>query len=556
MNHDEALKAIYTSPATGGGGADKLYLAARKQGVQTTLAKVKAWLQTHKTYQNNAPNPRDKKENWFKITDKPNSWVADSVFLRQYAKVPGNGGYVGFLLFMELTTRQVYARPFKTSHVYDTGSADDDIQIVDDKDVKGIFEIVKEFVAWTINPDPGHKIPDPNNPNALIAIRHPISTFSSDNGKEFDNKLVKNLFATKGIEQRFHRKEDHRANGLLNNAVRILRRNLFDHWSHEGNTVGLWVPHLQDAVKNWNTHYNRDVKASPDDLKDDPDSQDQIRQAARAWNKDVWNRTALAGNATVLRYLRRNTEDKGLFAKEGRNWSEPYTLGARSTQRAPSSYSYQLLDHAGNKYKDGRSYRPYELKTVLGRTVEPPKVDKMEAIAKENRVERRLKQAGVAQEAVVKEPRAVRAPTRLEEEEEQQPEQQQKQDSVPERILDYDWGETQQRAVKGGVEEWQPLRFLVKWKPTPEFIKHWSKYQSLFQTWDVSAKNYVSWQPNDKDWNSGKTVQTILSPNSIYNRQLVLDFITAAKLSKKDKLDVGAEYYISAAPKGGFKLNP
>jgi hypothetical protein len=149
----------------------------QQQGVQTTLAKVKAWLQTHKTYQNNAPNPRDKKENWFKITDKPNSWVADSVFLRQYTKVPGNGGYVGFLLFMELTTRQVYARPFKTSHVYDTGSADDEIQIVDDNDVKGIFEIVKEFVAWTSNPDPGHKIQDPNNPNALIAIRHPWWVF-------------------------------------------------------------------------------------------------------------------------------------------------------------------------------------------------------------------------------------------------------------------------------------------------------------------------------------------------------------------------------------------
>ena len=548
---DDQLKQIYRDPKRGGGGVAKLYLEARKAGVQVTKAKVKEWLERQKNYQENAPNGKDEKANWFKITDSPNSWVADSIMLRQFSKVPGNTKAAGFLLFVELTTREAYAKPFVSGKVYDVDSDSDEeqeqeVQVLDDKEVKGVFEIIKSFVEWTRHPGLG-TIANPDNPNERIEIRHPINTFSSDNGKEFDNQLVRGYLEKEGIIQRFHRIEDHRANGMLNSVARVLRQTLYDHWSHEGNVHGLWKPYLQDAIDNWNNHRVTGLKASPEELKTNLPKQNDLRWSNRIHNIETWRRTAFHGQPTVLRYLRRGTEDKGLFAKTGKNWSDPFSLGDRKR----TGYSYELLDHAGNKYKSGRSYRPYELKEVLGRKVEaPPERDAEKELAKSNRAERRLQREGIEPEpkelpkrepAKAPEPKQPQAPA-------------EKQDSVPDAIMDYDWGDTRQRKILGGVEDWEPLRFLVKWRGTPEFVRRWSKYKGSFAVWDDVASNYQSWQPGEADWAKGATVQSVLPPASVRNRELVLDFIKTKVKGDKNKGDIGAEYFISKK-KGVYQLN-
>jgi len=514
--NDAALNKIYTDPIKGGGGIDKLYREAKNAGLQVSLKTVKEWLAQHKPYQENAPNTKDKKENWFSIAAQPNSWVADSIIMSRYSKIPENKKHTGFLMFMELTTRMVHAIPFTSQVVnvrqqagYEEEEEGDVIVIQEiGKPNAGIENSIRSFVDWT------------------RSIGHPISEFSSDNGKEFDNAAVRKYFEAQGITQRFHRKEDHRANGLLNNGVRIIRRTLRHLWEREGAKFGVWLPNLQDAVENWNNHYNKAVKATPKELETNTAEQDDLRAAKVLRNQDVWRRTQFYGQPNVLRYLRRNTEDKGLFEKEGKNWSEAYKLGPRK----PNSYSYTLLDHAGNEYKGGRSYRPYELKEALGRTLQPPQTQPELKLTRELKTERQNKSEGVETSNIIREPRVKERPTQREPEPvKPKPKKVEPLNdglSVPQKFLDFDWGTGKNADV---------LRFKVQWKDTPEFRAKWESVKGAFVSW---GKELVSWVPYEAAFKGGLSVDAVkdpydFQPSNPEAQSLVLKLIEAEKKAKR-----------------------
>ena len=123
---EAALNAIWYSPETGHVGAQQLYKRAKEQGVAVTMKAVREWLQRqelHATYAHNGMDRKPGRRKWgrdqpqpvgnqFKISDVPNSYVADSVFMDAYKKL--NQGYRGYMLFIEITTRRVSAYPFKT----------------------------------------------------------------------------------------------------------------------------------------------------------------------------------------------------------------------------------------------------------------------------------------------------------------------------------------------------------------------------------------------------------------------------------------------------------
>jgi hypothetical protein len=108
---DAALKKLYDENMEP--GARQLYLAARKAGLTVSEKAVKEWLRTQDHYLEHTQNGMDKRSNWFKITDVPNSFAVDAILRGDFNKKQ-NEGYRGFLIFVELTTRKVYAFPFKT----------------------------------------------------------------------------------------------------------------------------------------------------------------------------------------------------------------------------------------------------------------------------------------------------------------------------------------------------------------------------------------------------------------------------------------------------------
>ena len=430
-------------------GARQLYLAASKAGLVITEKAVKEWIGKQEHHLEHAPNGMDKPANWFKITDVPNSFAVDAILRGDFNKKQ-NEGYRGFILFIELTTRKVYAYPFKTGS---ENSPPTD---------KESLEIFKRLEA------------------ERKAEGHPVARISGDNGKEFDNALVQTFLRSKYITTYFHRPEDHRANGTLNAAARVLRRSI-------GNGKVQWLPRLKPAVDLWNQHILRSVKSTPDHLENDKLDRQDVREKALAHNKEVWNRTALHNHPTVKRYLRRNTADKGLFEKEGKNYVGDFQVEERQ------GYSYSLKKPDGSLLSNG--YRPYELRRVpegkftLEKQAYQEEQQQQEANKKAKNVARKVRQE-VGKEPAAPRPRAERprlAPEKPVVAKQQLKKSVEKQaDAVDEplKILDHDWGTGKKR---------ENLRFLIQWKDTPAFRAKWGASKALFQRWDDSV--IASWQP-------------------------------------------------------------
>jgi hypothetical protein len=329
---ENQLKAIYDKNGLNP-SANRLYELAKKQGLKVPMTAVKAWISRRPQYIEHAPNTLDRKKNAFRITDVPNSYAVDAIVLKDF-NPDINDGYRGFLLFVELTTRKAYAYPFHTGSYTSPPTGDESLQIF------------KRFEADTYK------------------TGHPIARISGDNGKELSNALVSSFLHSKDIMTYTHNVGDHRANGILNRVVRSVRSKLQPVW---------YGAALKSAVADWNDHTARiagdsGVVKSPDDLWDDKDARQNIRESALRHNNAVWSKTHYADNEVVKRYLRKGgrTKGGGLYgsaddttsdAKEGKTYTtENFKVGQRQ------GYSHQLLRSDGSILK--YAYRPYEIKRV------------------------------------------------------------------------------------------------------------------------------------------------------------------------------------------------
>lgn len=443
---DAALTKLYEENMEP--GARQLFLAARKAGLAVTEKAVKEWIGKQEHHLEHAPNGMDKPSNWFKITDVPNSFAVDAILRGDFNKNQ-NEGYRGFLIFVELTTRKVYAFPFKTGSENSPPT---------DKEALTIFQ---RFDA------------------ERKAEGHPVARMSGDNGKEFDNALVQNFLHSKYITTYFHRPEDHRANGTLNVAARFIRKRI-------GNGKIQWLPRLKPAVELWNAHVLRTIKNSPNFLETHKEERQDVRYNALAHNREVWNRTAMENHPIVKRYLRRNTADKGLFEKEGKNYTGDFQVQERK------GYSYTLRNPDGSMLTN--AYRPYELRRVpegkftLEKQAYHEEQQQQENNRKAKNVARKVRQE-VGKEPAAPRKRAERP--RVAPEKPVVAKQQLKKTvekpadvvDVPVKILDHDWGSGKKK---------ESLRFLIQWKDTPAFRSKWGASKALFERWDDVI---ASWQP-------------------------------------------------------------
>lgn len=461
-------------------GAQELWRQAKNAGLHISLSAVKSWIQGQERHQEHAPNGMDKPKNWFKITDVPNSFAVDSILKGDFNKNKfGNQGYRGFLLFIELTTRKVYAFPFKT------GSENSPPVAQEAKSLFAKFDAERKSEG------------------------HPVARLSGDNGKEFDNGLVQDFLHSKFITTYFHRPEDHRANGTLNIAARILNRQI-------GRTD--WLSKLPTAVALWNKHTLRTVKSSPNVLESDKMKRQDVRFDALQHNHEVWERTHLAGaHPIVLRYLRRNTVDKGLFDKEGKNYTGDFQVEGRK------GWSHLLRNPDGSS---AGAYRPYELRQT-GKAEfdkEQSTYRKQQAAMEENRreqmVDRKLKQElGGERAAPVKRAQRSRvAPAKSPAPTLKAPRTKVvDKTTIPQMLLDWDFGE--------GRKNKDALRFKVQWKPTPEFLAKWDTQKNAFDKWDVKNNVFISWWPYATAFKDGYSVETQNNFKPAEAKGLVADLV-------------------------------
>lgn len=329
---DTQLKAIYDKNGLNP-SANRLYELAKKQGLKVPLTAVKGWISRRPHYIEHAPNTLDRKKNAFQITDVPNSYAVDAIILKDF-NPDINEGYRGFLLFVELTTRKAYVYPFHTGSYTSPPTGDESLQIF------------KRFEADTYK------------------TGHPIARISGDNGKELSNALVLSFLHSKDIMTYTHNVGDHRANGILNRVVRSVRSKLQPTW---------YGASLKDAIGEWNDHTSKivgesGVVQSPDELWENKEARQNIRESALRHNQAVWKKTSYEDNDVVKRYLRKGgrkagggvygtADDSTADAKEGKTYTtENFKIGQRQ------GWSHQLIRDNGSVLK--YAYRPYELKKV------------------------------------------------------------------------------------------------------------------------------------------------------------------------------------------------
>lgn len=417
-----------------------------------TRSDVQIWLKGNEHWVEHAPRGKDRKENQFRITDEPNSFVVDAIFKGDF-NVSQNKGYRGFLLFVEITTRKAYAYPFKTGSVNSPPEERESLEIFErflkDRETEG----------------------------------HPVKNISGDNGKEFDNKSVRNLLLGKFITPYFHRPNDHRANGILNSIVRRIRRRI-------GNDAIEWVSRLQPAITLWNKHTSRYLPDAPNTLEADKTKRQNVREDALSHNRKVWKRTSYADHPIVQHFLQ-----KGYFGKEGKQFMGDFEVGDRQ------GYSYQLRKPDGSILAN--AYRPYELRETLGKkfyneqTAYRQQQEDQDANKAAARAARRARrELGAAQAPPVERLQRARAPVaarfnpagqvvkaaskpvKLDE------------SSIPIKILAH--------KING-----RQLLFHIQWKDTPAFRIKWSSDPSV----DMSTQ--TSWRPAGVLTERGRTNQVV-----------------------------------------------
>ena len=293
----------YLNPSTGFGSARAI---ATKLGMK--LQDVQKELQELSVYQRTLP-VRDNRYNEFKIVAEPRSFQIDLTFL-PYEK--HNRQYPGFLSCIDISSRKAFTYPIKN------------------RSTEEVLKVLETFV----------KEAKP-------------SRISSDNEGAFKSQTIMKYLEDKGIQQYFHRPNDHNAMGIIDRFTRTIKEMLNKYFlSHQ--TVQ-WLDILPTLVNNYNHRQHRSLHMSPQDMWSDIEAQNDFRKEDYQYNRKVLSKTAVFQPRDTVRVLEPlNILEKG----RPRYSSEIYTIDHLE------GLSYRLRDQQGNLLR--HKYRPYELVAAKG----------------------------------------------------------------------------------------------------------------------------------------------------------------------------------------------
>ena len=161
------------------------------------------------------------KDNFIKINAEPQSWQMDITFFNQYAKY--NKGYTAILTIININSRYAYGYPIKT------------------KSVNEIYTNIQKF----------------------LEEEQKVKNIYTDNGKEFNNNKLKQLYKDKNINYFFFNKsEAHQNNLAIVEAFNKRIRNLIDNYMITYNTYK-YVDILENLIDNYNNTVHSSIKKEP-----------------------------------------------------------------------------------------------------------------------------------------------------------------------------------------------------------------------------------------------------------------------------------------------------
>ena len=337
---EDKLKEIYYNPNVGLISANKLYQKVKDQGI--SLKQVQDFIQKQETAQ--LFKPVIKQKIYFPITSyEPNEHI--QIDLMDMSNIATTNSYYKYLLVsIDIFTRKAFVVPLKT------------------KTSETVIEGMKDIISFF-------------EPKII----------TSDNGKEYINKELKDLLKSHNIEHRFIDVNQHASLGLIDRWCRSLR-NLINKFSTSHKTTR-YIDVLQSLIDNYNNTYHSTIKCTPNKAYKNIDKINMIMMKKYMKAKD---------NEQVF-----NISDKvrhminlSIFEKQGQSkWSTQI-----NTITDKKEHSYKL--------DNGKWYRYYQLQKVEEteniKKVGRPTKHTMETLKKINTVNRRLRHEDVSLKNIIK----------------------------------------------------------------------------------------------------------------------------------------------------------
>ena len=272
-------------------------------------AKVKKWLKAQPTYTLHKAARKKYPTRKYIVHDIDEQWQSD---LADVARIADrNKGYRFLLTVIDIFSRYAWVRPLKTKG---------------GKEVSAAFASIFEE----------GRIP---------------KRIQTDQGKEFENTHVKNLFESHNIEL-FSVKSAYKA-AIVERFNRTLKTKLWRYFT--SNLTSKWTDILQDAVDSYNNSVHRTIGMKPIDV--NSVNAHELREKSYSKRKQTSFKNDIKIGDKV-----RISKVKSVFAKGYlANWTEEvFTVIDINTKYVP--ITYKLQDYSGENI-EGSFYR-YEIQPI------------------------------------------------------------------------------------------------------------------------------------------------------------------------------------------------
>ena len=337
---EDKIKEAYYNPTTGLISANKLYQKLKEQGI--TLKQIKEFIRSQETGQ--LYKPITKESVYFPITSyRPYEHIQiDLLDLSNISTTNSNFKYL--LVSIDIFTRKAFVVPLKFKNAETV--------------VKSMEDVVKFF-----KPD----------------------IVTSDNGKEYINKELKDLLTKHYVQHRFVDVKQHESLGIVDRFCRTIR-GLINKFCTSHKTTR-YIDVLPKIIDNYNSTYHSTIKCSPNDAETHVVEINEI-MLKKYFMAQKQEKTFNIGDKVRHLIL------LNIFEKQGKpKWSDNiYSVEEKKT------HSYKL--------SDGKVYRYYQLQLAKEaqdiKKIGRPAKQTFQTLKKANTVKRRLRKEDVSLKNIVK----------------------------------------------------------------------------------------------------------------------------------------------------------
>jgi len=310
---------------------EKLYLAAKQIDNKITLNDTKNWLSKQRTYTIHRNVIRKFKRNRVIVQFIDEQWQADLVDMQQHERQ--NLGYKYLITIIDIFSKYAWVIPLKN------------------KTAKNVFDVL----------------------NGLFEERQPFK-FQTDQGKEFDNGLLRKLFKDRDINFFTTKNRDIKC-CVVERFNRTLRSKMFKYFSK--NKTHKYIDILHKLVDGYNNTYHSSIKMKPTEVNET--NQDLVFKNLYKVNsfrdilKNKIRKKGVQKDDLVRIPLEKKTFNRGYDP----NWTdhsykvEKIIPGSRKTL-------YKLVDNENNSFE--KRFYPEEVQKISNESFKIEKIIKRKTI--------------------------------------------------------------------------------------------------------------------------------------------------------------------------------